>query len=134
MVFHNIGNCRSIWFPPMETFKKHRSAPSDFTVCDGQYELDDYCYFQYDDIVIKNKFDKIAAFSSFYTNDEVYDRVGREMCVVIDICAGMSGSEAVVKSYYSVMATQTKPGGQLNESLVQRTNIDWCFPSVNQCE
>ena len=64
----------------------------------------------------------------------MYDRVGKEMCVVIDIALAMSGSEAVVESYYSVMGTQCLPGGQLNETLSLRTIIDWCFPPVTQCE
>ena len=38
----------------------------------------------------------------------------------------MSGS---VAAYYSVMKTQ-KMGGQLNDTLVERTNVDWCF----QCQ
>ena len=32
------------------------------------------------------------------------------------------------------MKTQTMPEGQHNETLVARTNIDWCFPYPNQCE
>ena len=45
----------------------------------------------------------------------------------------MSGSEAVVESFYSVMNSQKKAGGQLNDTLVQRTNIDCCFPFPMQC-
>ena len=26
------------------------------------------------------------------------------------------------------------PGGQENDTLVARTNIDWCFPFPHQCE
>ena len=46
----------------------------------------------------------------------------------------MSGSEAVVESYYSVMKTRKMEGGQLNDTLVERTNVDWCFPMPVQCE
>ena len=46
----------------------------------------------------------------------------------------MSGSEAAVESYYSVTKTQKIEGGQLNDTLVERTNVDWCFPIPVQCE
>ena len=46
----------------------------------------------------------------------------------------MSDSEAVVESYYSVMKSQKMEGGQLNETLGERTNADWCFPMPIQCE
>ena len=56
------------------------------------------------------------------------------MSITIDVAMAMSGSEAVVERYYSVMKRQTLPGGQMNETLVLRTNIDWCFPMPSQCE
>ena len=67
-----------------------------------------------------------------YTNEEICSRLGREMCVVLDIALAMSGSEAVVESYYSVMGTQTMPGGQNNETL--EANVDWCFPKTTHCD
>ena len=45
----------------------------------------------------------------------------------------MSGYEAVVESNYSVMKTQDIVGGQVNDTLVQRTNVDWSFPMPIQC-
>ena len=39
----------------------------------------------------------------------------------------MSGSEAVVESHYSDMKTKSIVGGQLNDILVQRANVDWSF-------
>ena len=59
---------------------------------------------------------------------------GKECCIALDLALAMSGCEAVVESYYSVMNTQSKAGGQLNETLVQRTNVDWCFLMPMQCE
>ena len=46
----------------------------------------------------------------------------------------MSRSEAVVKSHYSVMKTQSVVGGQLNDTLMQRMNVDWSFPMPLQCQ
>jgi len=68
-----------------------------------------------------------------YKNKKVYSRLGQEMCIVIDIALALSGSEAVVESSYSVMGSQTMPSGQSNDTLVGRTNIDWCFPNSTTC-
>lgn len=46
----------------------------------------------------------------------------------------MNGSEAVVESYYSVIKTQSMVGGRSNDTLVQRTNVDWSFPMPLQCQ
>ena len=59
---------------------------------------------------------------------------GKECCIAIDVVLGMSGSEAVVESYYSVMKTQPMVGDQSNNTLVQRTNVDWSFPMPLQCQ
>ena len=59
---------------------------------------------------------------------------GKEFCIALDVALAMSGSEAVVESYYSVMKIQKMEGGQLNDTLVERTNVDWCFPMPVQCE
>ena len=134
VIFFDIGNCRSTWFPPTNALIKHGGILEDFSIKISPYDIDDFCYFKYSDIIVTTRFDEIAAFSSMFTNEEIYDRIGREMCIAVDIAMAMSGSEAVVESYYSVMKTQTMPGGQLNDTLVQRTNIDWCFPKANQCE
>ena len=69
-----------------------------------------------------------------YTNEAIYEKLGKEMCIVVDIAVAMSGTEAVAESFYSVMKSQTMSGGQANNTLVQRTNIDWCFPMPSQCE
>ena len=59
---------------------------------------------------------------------------GKECCIAIDVALAMSGSEAVVESCYSVMKTQSMVGGQSNDTLVQRTNVDWSFPMPLQCQ
>ena len=45
----------------------------------------------------------------------------------------MGGSEAIVESYYSVMNSQRKDGGQDNEALDMRTLIDWSLLPVIKC-
>ena len=58
---------------------------------------------------------------------------GQECCIAIVVALAMSGSEAVVESYYSVMKTESMVGGQSNDTLTQRTNVDWSFPMPLQC-
>ena len=139
VIWTNLGNCRALWFPatksdPAAAVVDHGDLLTGFCVKESIYGIDDYCEFLYGNIVCTAKFDEKAAFSSVYVNEVIYDKLGREMRIVVDVVLAMSGSEAVVESYYSVMGSQTMPGGQLNDTLVQRTNIDWCFPMVNQCE
>ena len=139
VIWTNLGNCRVLWFPatksdPAAAVVDHGDLLTGFCVKESIYGNDDYCEFLYGNIVCTAKFDEKAAFSSMYVNEVIYDKLGREMCIVVDVALAMPGSEAVVESYYSVMGSQTMPGGQLNDTLVQRTNIDWCFPMVNQCE
>ena len=133
VIWNNMGNCRADWFPLVDNCMKHGNSLSCFAVKNSPYELGDFCEFRYETVCL-TKFDEVAAFSSMYTNEDIFQRLGREMCIVIDIAIAMSGSEAVVESLYSVMGTQTKPGGQDNDTLVARTVVDWCFPNPTQCE
>lgn len=55
-----------------------------------------------------------------YTNSEVYNRIGKEMCIVIDIVLAKGGTESIVESFYSSMASQAMQGGQSNEALALR--------------
>ena len=73
-------------------------------------------------------FNEREAFKSFYTNEELYKFLGREMCTALHVANGMSGSEAVVESFYSVMKSQIQSGGMNNDTLVNITVVDWCFP------
>ena len=64
-----------------------------------------------------------SVFSALYTCEVIFLFVGRMMCKAIDIAMAMSGSEAVVESYYSVMKSQKKDGGQNNKTLVERAAL-----------
>ena len=54
--------------------------------------------------------------------------LGPEMCTAIDVALVKGGTEAVVESFYSVMKTQQTGFHMLNETLTNRTIIDWCYP------
>ena len=77
--------------------------------------------------------DETSLWKEIYTNDKLFTALSKEACVVLDIARNMGGSEAVAESYYSVMKTQRKDGGQDNESIDMRTLIDWSLPPVYQC-
>ena len=61
-------------------------------------------------------------------DQQVYSRIGREMMTVIDVALAAGGTEAVVEGFYSKMKGQMTGPNQSNDSLVQRTIIDWMLP------
>ncbi len=68
-----------------------------------------------------------------YTNPEIYNVLGVEMCICIDIAmAKGGGAKAIVESFYSSMKAQTKQGGQNTETLTLRTKLEWSIPSMIQ--
>ncbi len=48
------------------------------------------------------------------------------------IAFAKGGPEAIVESFYSVVASQQQDGGQLNETLSLRAKLDWSLPNVMQ--
>ena len=57
-----------------------------------------------------------------------------EFCIIFDIFYAKAGMEAIVESFYKLMATQEKDGGQSQNVLTKRTKVDWCLPSLIQCK
>ncbi|CAB4025487.1 Hypothetical predicted protein [Paramuricea clavata] len=135
VVWMDLGGCRKYWFPPERPEEgTHSQAPlKEYTVKSEDHEIDEKFVFTYDDGVYTARLDQATAFSTFYTNEAIYQAAGKEFCIALDVALAMSGSEAVVGSYYSVMNTQSKAEGQLNDTLTQRTNVDWCFLMPLQC-
>ena len=48
----------------------------------------------------------------FYTNEIIYQSLGRECCLALDIALATSGCEAIVEGFYSVVKGYTHCGGQ----------------------
>ena len=69
-----------------------------------------------------------------YTDQTFYSAVGREFALVFHIFYAKTGTEAVAESFYRVMNMQEQDGGQKLETLANRSRVDWCLPSVLQCE
>ncbi len=133
VVWEDFSGCRNLWFPPIKGFHGQGEL-KEFNVILENSEIEEIYKFIYEDKVCTTRLDYPSVFATLYTNEEMYSFVGREMCIAIDIAMAMSGSEAVVESYYSVMKSQKKDGGQNNKTLVERTNVDWCFPNPLQCQ
>ena len=65
--------------------------------------------------------DESAVIKSIYEDEDVFNLLGKELCVVIDIAFAKGGPEAVVESYYSLVKSQQQAGGQTNENLSLRS-------------
>lgn len=67
-----------------------------------------------------------------YTDKNVYSRLGKELCFVLDFAFNLGGTEAMAESFYSVMISQLK-NNQSNDTMDMRTLIDFCFPEPSAC-
>ena len=83
---------------------------------------------------MKVLFDEQIFIESLYTDSSFYSVVSQEFCLVFDIFYSKSGTEAVAESIYRVVEKQEMEGGQTMGVLMNRAKIDWCLPSVIQCE
>ena len=63
---------------------------------------------------------EIEVYRSIYTDETLFNSIGHEGRIAIDIALAKGGSEAVVESYYSVMKSQKKFGPQSNTTLALR--------------
>ena len=132
VVWNDFSGCRLMWFPPVKGL--HGSGKlKGFQISTETSEIEETYKFSYEDRVCTARLDYPSVFATLYINEEIYTLAGKELCIAIDIALAMSGSEAVVESYYSLMKAQKMAGGQSNETLFERTNVDWCFPNPLQC-
>lgn len=60
-----------------------------------------------------------AVYHSIYTDESLFNEIGCEGCITIDIALAKGGTEAIVESYYSIMTSQMC-GGQCNVTLALR--------------
>ena len=73
-------------------------------------------------------------YASFYSNEVIYSIAKPPSCILIDVALAKGGPEAITESFYATMRAQQQSGGQHNETLVKRTKLSWCLPSLNNCE
>ena len=68
-----------------------------------------------------------------YTNKEIYESLGKECCLALDVALATSGCEAIVEGFYSVVKAHAKSGGQSNKVLMERAVVDWALPNPLSC-
>ncbi|KAF0310073.1 hypothetical protein FJT64_018864 [Amphibalanus amphitrite] len=127
VVWKNRDSCRNIWFSSQTPMPEDRQV-DEFLVLSCPNRLEDQYQFRFGPDVYTVTLDESAVIQTIYNREGIYTAMGREFCTAMDVALAMSGSEAVVESYYSVMKSQQFHGGQSNQHLVLRTNADWLLP------
>ncbi len=61
-----------------------------------------------------------AVYQTIYCDEKVFDAMGIEGCVAMDIALAKGGTEAIAESFYSVMKSQQCIGSQSDEILSLR--------------
>ena len=64
---------------------------------------------------------------------QTYSAAGPELCTALDVALAKGGTEAVVESFYSKMKVQYRGANLSNDTLVDRTIIDACYPVPLRC-
>eukprot|EP00794_Sanderia_malayensis_P001887 gene1887-2140_t len=75
-----------------------------------------------------------SVYQSFYADKEFYDKVKPPSCALLDIALGKGGPEAIAGSFYNSIRNQQQFGGQRNDTLVRQTKVNWCLPSLKNCD
>ncbi len=101
---------------------------------DGVESLDQWFSLKFaSGVVVKAKLHEENFFASFYNNQIVFESLGKELCIAVDVALAGSGCEAIVEGFYSVVAAHKKNGGQGNTVLTERAVVDWCIPDPITC-
>ena len=79
------------------------------------------------------RIDEEFVYASMYLNDDVVKSLGKEMCISLDVALAVSGCEAIVEGFYSLVNVHKKNGGQSNEVLSERAIVDWSLPHPASC-
>ena len=69
----------------------------------------------------------------FYTNIEIFESLGKECCLALDVALATSDCEAIVKGFYSVVKAHAKQSPQSNKVLIERAVVDWALPNPLTC-
>ena len=135
-MWQNLGNCADQMF-----LKENSQHVSEFNnqqlvtmQCKEKPSLDKWFSLHFSSgSTITARLDEAFIVSTFYTNQDVVDSLGQEMCIAIDVALAGSGCEAVLEGFYSVIGAHKKSGGQSNKSLTERAIVDWCLPHPVRC-
>ena len=75
-----------------------------------------------------------SLYSSFYENETIHSKAGINSCIIIDVALAKGGPEAIAENFYAAMRYQQQNGGQENDTLVTRSKLNWCLPSLKLCD
>ena len=84
-------------------------------------------------IFVEAKLHEENLFASFYNNEDIFQSLGKELCISLNAALGSSGCKAIVEGFHSVVASHKKSGGQGNTILAQRAVVDWSIPDPVLC-
>ena len=79
-------------------------------------------------LVDESKFSQLV-----YTDQNVYAKFGREVCIALDVALASEGCEAIVEGFYSLVKAHKKNGKQKNSTITERAIVDWCLPLPISC-
>ena len=71
--------------------------------------------------------------SMLYCNADIFNCLGQDACIVLDVALVCSGCEAIVEGFYSVIKAHAKSGGQSNKVMMERAVVDWTLPHPLAC-
>ena len=82
----------------------------------------------------REKLHEQSLYSSFYENETICSTAAIHSCIIIDVALAKGGPEAIAESFYAAMRYQQQSGGQENDTLVTRSKLNWCLPSLKLCD
>lgn len=68
-----------------------------------------------------------------YRNADIFNCLGEDVCIVLDVALASSGCKAIVEGFYCVIKVHAKSGGQLNKVLMERAAVDCALPHSFAC-
>lgn len=71
--------------------------------------------------------------SMLYCDAEIFNCLGQDARIVLDVALAPSGCEAIVEGFYSAIKPHAKSGGQSNNVLMERAVVDWALPHQFAC-
>ena len=83
--------------------------------------------------VVKARLCEENIISAIYNNKLIFESIGKEFCIALDVALAAGGCEAVVEGFYSVIKAHKMDGGQSNDVLTQRAIVDWSLPNPLSC-
>ena len=138
IIWFGLGNCTDTLFVDVQgntvTEFNESNLVSLSAVRETSFELDESFLLEFSSCVeVKAKLHEENLIASFYNNKPIYESLGKEMCIALDVALASGGCEAIVEGFYSLVAAHKKSGGQSNTVLIQRVIVDWSIPEPISC-